>query len=231
MAWNPLKKSPVDVVIELPYLDVRTGPGRGYPIFHAIEKGESIRLIKRYKDWYKIKTLTGEQGWVARTSLNGAKTETGDTLVFIERGWNEYKHRKWELGVLLGDFSGATAFTALVGYHFTPNIATELKITNSYGDFSNGQLYGISLISLPFDNWKLSPFFSVGTGTLIVTPDSDLVQSEDRQEGVMTLGTGANYLIADHFLLRLEYNQHNVLTNRENNLEVYEWKAGFSVFF
>jgi uncharacterized protein YraI len=31
-----------EVRIADPYIDIRTGPGRGYPIFHVVERGKLI---------------------------------------------------------------------------------------------------------------------------------------------------------------------------------------------
>jgi len=50
-------------------------------------------------------------------------------------------------------------------------------------------------------------------------------------DSVLTVGGGFFIYASRNFLLRAEYNSHTVLTSREQNDEVHEWKAGFSVFF
>ena len=35
------------VVVTAPYLDLHTGPGRGYPVFHSVEEGEEIVIVRR----------------------------------------------------------------------------------------------------------------------------------------------------------------------------------------
>ncbi len=235
-SWNPFRlkifaKKNMEVIIHRPFINMRTGPGRGYPIFHVAEKGEVILIKKRRTDWYKAITQNGEVGWVKRDELSGALTLDGAVLDFDAPGWEEYANRKFEFGLMVGDFSGAESFTSMFGWRFTPTMSTQLKYTNSFGDFSNSQLYSVNLVSHPFVDWRLSPYFTFGTGLLLVEPDTTLVQSEDREENVLTIGGGLSCYFSRRFVLRMEYNNHTVLTNRPENEEVNEWKAGFSVFF
>ena len=222
----------VDLIVHHPFINMRTGPGRGFPVFHVVEKGEVLTITKRRGDWYKAVDKKGVKGWVKREKLNNALTPNGEILAFSSPGWDEYVNRKREIGILpFGDFSGAQSFTILTSYHFTPNIAAQVRYGYNYGDFSNSQLATLSIVNQPFTEWKISPFFMLGTGVLYVEPDTNLVQSEDRFENVMTVGGGLLYYVSRRFILRVEYNDHTVLTNRANNEEVDEWKAGFSVFF
>ena len=39
------------VIVLDPFLEMRTGPGRGYPVFHIAEEGDSIEIDKRRTDW------------------------------------------------------------------------------------------------------------------------------------------------------------------------------------
>lgn len=229
--WNPFSKKKYDVIIHQPFLNMRSGPGRGFPIFHVAEKGDVVRLIKRRNDWYKVRTEKEVIGWIKRDELNGALTTNGERVQFTEAGWTEYVNRRWELGLMTGDFSGADSFTLFGGYHYTPNLGTELRYTNSFGDFSTTELLTFNFTAQPFENWKVSPFFTVGAGQMKVKPTSTLVQAEDRDESVMTVGGGLLYYFTRRFVWRAEYNNHTVLTNRPENEEVHEWKAGFSVFF
>lgn len=130
-----------------------------------------------------------------------------------------------------GDFSGAESLSYMLSYHLTPNISTELKYTEAFGEFSNSKLYNLNAVHQIWPEWRVSPFFSLGAGILQTYPNSGLVETEDREDSVMTVGGGIFIYVSRNFLLRTEYNSHTVLTSREQNDEVHEWKAGFSVFF
>ena len=53
-----------EVVVSDPYIDLHTGPGRGYPIFYVAAQGDRITILKEQTEWYKIRTPRGKEGWV-----------------------------------------------------------------------------------------------------------------------------------------------------------------------
>lgn len=231
-AFDLFKNETFEVTITDAYVEMHTGPSRGFPITHVAEKGETITLLKKRTDWYKARTRKGITGWIYRDELHATLGgPEGPALTFSRPGREEYYYRKGELGVLGGSFEGARALTTYAGYHFTPNVSTELKITQAFGSFSNSKMASLNVVHQAFPNWYASPFFTLGAGMIHISPSSDLVQVEDREDPVLTVGAGVFVYLSRSFLLRVEYNDHKVLTTRENNEEVEEWKAGFSVFF
>jgi len=221
----------IEVIVTDPYADIHTGAGRGYPVFHIVEKGQKIRLYKRRTDWYKVETEDGKIGWIKRDQLQNTLDSEGMGIDFSGPGWQDYMARRLEFGFLGGDFDGARSLTTYLGYHLTPNISGELKYTQAFGEFSNNKLLGINVVHQPFPDWYLSPFFTLGSGTIHISPSSDIVQTEDREDPVLTVGGGFFIYLSRSFMIRLEYNNHTTLTTRETNEEVDEWKAGFSLFF
>jgi len=102
-AWsNPFKKKEgFEITVTAPFVELRTGPGRGYPITHIAERGENIRVFKRLTDWYKVETQKGVIGWIKNDELNDSLTEDGYLAVFSKPAREEYESRKWELGMAL----------------------------------------------------------------------------------------------------------------------------------
>ena len=49
------------VVVAEPYIELRTGPGRGYPVFHVVDRGDEIEVTKRRTDWFKVRTARGKK--------------------------------------------------------------------------------------------------------------------------------------------------------------------------
>lgn len=227
----PFSKEGIDVAVTDPFVEMHTGPGRGYPVFHVIEKGEQIHIFKRHTDWYKIRTSGGIEGWVKRDELGNTLGPDGSQIDFSAPDWQDYVDRRWEIGVLGGKFEDADAFTSYISYHLTHNISGELKYTESFSSIANNKLLSINAVHQPFPEWKISPFFTLGTGEIKIKPSADLVQSEDRENTVYSVGGGFFVYLSRRFLFRIEYNKHTLLTKRENNEEVEEWKAGFSAFF
>jgi len=225
------KDKSVSVVVTDAYAEVHTGPGRGYPVFHTIEKGENIRILKKRTDWYKVETVDGKTGWVHRNEFVSTMGLHGEEVALSAPSREQFDNRRWELGVGGGDFSGARGLNAYLGYHLTDNISTELRFTEAFGSFSNSKMVSLNAVHQPFPEWTVSPFFTLGTGGILISPSSDIVQTDDRENGVLTVGGGFIFYVSRSFLFRVEYNDHTLLTKRESNEEVDEWKAGFSVFF
>ena len=60
---DPPKERPQErLQVTDPYLELRTGPGRGYPIFFVAERNEWVEIELRYTDWYRVRTAGGKVG-------------------------------------------------------------------------------------------------------------------------------------------------------------------------
>ncbi len=214
-----------------PFVEIRTGPGRGYPVFYVAEAGEWIELLKRKTDWVKVLTPQGEEGWVLRDDIERTLDATGEAVAFSDPKFDDFSSRDWEAGVLTGSFEKAAVNTLYVGYQFTPNLSTELSVSQVLGDFSQILITNINLVHQPFPQWRVSPFFTLGTGKAFIQPKATLVQGEDRDEDTTHYGVGVRFYLTDRYFLRAEYREYLVMTNRDNNEEAEEWKVGLSVFF
>jgi opacity protein-like surface antigen len=211
-------------------LELHTAPGSGYPLFHAIETGESLRIFKRRGEWYKVETADGTQGWVHRTHLN-ALFDAQDQLVdFPHPNWKEAQNTI-QLGLLLGKTAGAISYTTYLNYRFTEHLSTEVKYTQAFGDFSSTKMASLHLLHHPFPQWRLSPFFSLGSGSVKVSPNAVVAVPEDRQDSFLAVGGGVIYHFSARIDLRAEYSKSTILTTRESNEDIEEWKAGFSLLF
>ncbi len=224
------RDTPLSVTVKGPFVELQLFPGRGYPKFHAVEKHQQLRLLKSRAGWYKVATEDGVEGWVHRRDLVDIYDDTGKLVDFSVPNWSDAAD-PWHMGLLGSQLGGVGAYNLLLGYRFTANFSTELRYSQAFGDFSNTKVANLSLVHQAFPHWRYSPFFSLGAGVLKTFPDAVLVEAEDRQDSVLTLGTGLFIYLNHKVVVRFEYNKHTVLTTQANNDEVEEWKAGLSVFF
>lgn len=229
--WDFFKRDGVQLVTTVPYVNMRTGPGRGFPVFHSLEKGEQFRVYKRRTDWFKVESSDGVKGWVHRSDLIETEGTQGEEVAFAAIGREDYINRRLEFGILSGDFGGTESMTTYLGFHLTQNISFELKRTETFSPVANNKLTALHAVHRPFPTWRVSPFFTLGTGEIEISPSSSLVQPEERTNPVYTVGGGTFVYLSRRFLGRLEYNNHTLITSRNVNEEVEEWKLGFSVFF
>lgn len=214
-----------------PFIELHTGPGSGYPVFHVEDRGKFIRIVSSRVDWFKVVTEKNVEGWVHQAQLEKTFTEAGEQFKAPEATIGDFSTRRWELGLLGGDFNGATVFSVYTGYIFTPNLSAEFIFSHAIGDYSSNILGGMGLLGQPFPTWRLSPFFTLGAGSIRTEPRLALVQSPDREDTYTYVGVGFRSYITRRFIFRAEYKNYVAFTSRDENEEVDEWKAGFAVFF
>ena len=219
------------LTVTAPYIDLRLFAGRGYPIFHIIEKGEQLYLLKRRTEWFKVETRTGKVGWIKRNDMNNTQDEESTPLDFSNSGWRDKAKNRFQMGLTAGSLEGTIAYSPFITYHFTPNISAEITYTQAYGDFSTLNVGALSLTHQPFPSWRVSPYFRLGSGIIQTHPNTILVQSEDREDPILTVGGGIMLNVSRRLMLRMEYDSHTIMTTRDVNEEVTEWKAGFGVLF
>ena len=68
------------VVIDDPYIEMSTGPGSGYPVFHVMERGESVEIILQRTDWYTVKNDNGMEGRVPFFALSKTISHGGEAV-------------------------------------------------------------------------------------------------------------------------------------------------------
>ncbi|TLZ28485.1 MAG: SH3 domain-containing protein, partial [Gammaproteobacteria bacterium] len=52
----------LQLFVAQPYLELHTGPGRGYPVFHVVPRDASVDVLFRRIDWFEVRTEHGVEG-------------------------------------------------------------------------------------------------------------------------------------------------------------------------
>jgi hypothetical protein len=225
------ERQPREVTIADPYIELHTGPGRGYPIFFVAERGENIALLKRRTEWFKVQVARGQEGWVHFEQLTTTLNPDGEPFDLPALGFTDYAARRWEVGALYGDFGGANVIGMYGSRSLTPNLSGELWVSQALGRFSDSTMVTANIVHLMYPDWRASPYFTLGAGVINTQPKATLVATTDRTDSVALAGAGVRMYVARRFVFRAEYKAHVVFTSRDDNEEVSEWKAGFSFFF
>ncbi len=219
------------VIVADPYLEMRTGPGRGYPIFNVVDRGEEIDIVMQRTQWYLVRAADGKEGWVDRAQMELTFQPDGDRLSFAKPGVEEFTNARWEVGLLTGDFDGANIISVYGGYSLNPNVSLEIWGSQILGNFSNGWMGSVNVVHEAWPEWRVSPFFTLGAGVIHTEPKSTIVVSQDRTDQIGHVGVGIRAYVARRFLLRAEFKSYVVFTSRDENEEIEEWKVGFAFFF
>lgn len=220
-----------EVLVAEPYLELRTGPGRGYPVTQVVPRGEAVTLLKRRTDWFKVRDARGREGWTHRDRLAATLTPQGGAVPVEAPGREEFEEHRREAGLLAGDFEGANVISGYASYAFNPQLAGELRASQLLGNASDGQVLAAGLTHVFRPDWRIQPFVSMGAGMIRIQPRATLVQAPDRTDELAYAGAGIKVYLSRQFIFRAEYNKFVVFTDRDENEEPTEWKLGFAFFF
>jgi SH3-like domain-containing protein len=56
-------------------VNVRTGPGKRYPISWVfVRRGYPVEIFEEFEHWRRIRDISGETGWVHKSLLSGRRT-------------------------------------------------------------------------------------------------------------------------------------------------------------
>jgi hypothetical protein len=214
-----------------PYIEMRTGPGRGYPVFYVAERGESIILLKQKTDWIKLRNERGVEGWARVDDIGRTLDSSGQALAIKAPDLDAFSQRRWEAGIMAGSFDNTDMVSAYGGWHFTRNLSLELSLSENVGNYSDGRMATVDIVHQMFPHWRFSPFFSLGAGVRDTRPRSSLVSTRDRTDNTASVGAGLRIYLSKRLFMRLQYKNYVVMTDRDDDEEVNEWKIGISAFF
>ena len=214
-----------------PYIELRFGPGRGFPLFYTAERGEWIEILKRKTDWFKVRLASGKEGWVYRLQLENTLTEAGARTTFRDAMLADYLNRRLEVGFGWGKFEKDPVLTMRVGYGLTPNFIAELSASQVTATYSSSSLMQLNLMALPFADQRVSPYFTLGVGRYKKTPKVTLVNAPEISVTAANAGLGVRVYLTRNFLVRGDFREYMAPIN-DNRVDTFkEWTIGLGVFF
>ncbi|MEW9796536.1 SH3 domain-containing protein [Alteromonas sp. CYL-A6] len=233
IAVNTVRADEVSVSVAEPFAEMHTGPASEYPVFHVVERGEVIVVLKAHTGWYKVRTADGKEGWIARASLIATRDMNNRPVSVSETGFDGYQARQWEVGMHAGRLEDVNMLSLSAAWFMTENISAEVSAGQALGDFSDNRFWLVRLTHDTFPDWRASPYFSLGAGQIRTEPSATLVQigAETRTSDLLEVGLGVRVYLVRNFVMRAEYKRLTALTARDELEELNTWSLGFSVFF
>ncbi len=224
----------VQVKLADPFINLHTGPGKAYPIFHVVDRGESASIEKRRTNWFRIRAENGKVGWASRDEMQLTLLPDGEQFYVKDATEEDFIQRNWSYGITGGEFDKAPVVTVFSAYSFTENMAVELSYGQSSADLSSSNLLKANLMMQPYPEWTVSPYFTLGVGRIKVKSGATLISANRSESTVTQVGLGLHYYLSRRFVLRFELNEYVILSatnSNDENEEIGEWKTGFSIFF
>ncbi len=214
-----------------PYLELRTGPGRGFPIFFVVQRADWVEIELRYTDWYKVRTAEGKLGWVNRRQLETTLTDAGGQKTFRDLVLDDYLNRRVQLGAAWGRFKSEPMLKVWTSYKLSDTLTTEVTIGQVQGVFSGTDFWHLNLQSEPWSDRRLSPFFGIGFGNFKNLPNSSLVSAIPTNAKLGNATVGARFYLTDRFVLRADYSLYTAFLSDARSTEYRAFTAGISFFF
>jgi uncharacterized protein YgiM (DUF1202 family) len=219
------------VTVTDPYVEMRTGPGRGYPIFFVAGRGEQIDIELRHTDWFRVRTVGGKVGWVHRAQLETTLTASGQQKSFRDILVDDYLSRKVQVGFAWGQFKSEPMLKVWGSYRLSETLSIEATLGQVQGVFSGTDFWHLNLLAEPWSDQRISPFFGIGVGRFKNFPNLSLVDADTTSANLANAGVGVRYYLTDRFVLRADYSLYTVFVNDSKTKEYGAWSAGVSFFF
>ena len=214
-----------------PFLEMRTGPGRGYPVFFVVARGQSVVVELRHTDWYKVRAQAGQLGWVHRGQLESTLTAAGSTKTFRDIALDDYLSRRVQMGGAWGRFKSEPMLKLWASYKLSDTLSVEADTGQVQGVFSGTNFWHLSLHSEPWSDQRLSPFFGVGLGQFKNFPNQSLVGATVTDAKLAHAIVGARYYLSERFVLRADWSIYTAFVSDQRSTEYRAITAGVSFFF
>ncbi len=217
--------------------ELRSGPGASYQRVRVAERGDTFRVAQRASTgyWFRVELPDGTYAWVHGDSVynHQVSREQASGGRFLPEVFAPppLPSATGELAVqfgILGFFNGFMAIRpALV---IQPEVELELNLGGSVGD--GGTLLiasGGPLVNL-FPDSPVVPFFTVGGGFAVTSPNADTFLLDPGMLGVLYGGGGLRFGFRYRITFRIEARGYAFFDeNRIVALE--EITGGLTVFF
>jgi hypothetical protein len=214
-----------------PYIELHTGPGRGYPVFFVVAKQEFVEVELRRTDWFKVRTSGGKEGWVHREQLERTLTEAGAAKTFRDVLLDDYLRRRLEMGAAWGRFDSEPMLKLWTAYRMSDALSLEGTLGQVQGVFSGTDYWHIDVMAEPASDRRLSPFFAVGLGRFKNVPNASLVGALKTNANLATASVGLKYHITERFVGRIDYTYYTAFVSDQRTREFRAVTAGLSFFF
>ena len=219
----------LELVVSEPYLEMHSGPGRGYPVIYVVGRDEVVTVLYSRTDWYKVRAPRGQEGWARRSELALAKLPSGAPAPIP--AYPDFATHRWEVGAGYGVYNRQNLVTAYADYGLTNSIDAEFVVEQALGTLDNRIITSIGLrhTFLPDFKW-ISPTAGIGTAYQHIedkVPPAPL-QSNNQMAYV---SLGARGFITKRFMWRADWRHYVVFNNQNVYEDLEEWKFGLAVFF
>lgn len=226
---------PEQVQVADAFLELHTGPGRGFPVFHVAGRGDWVEILLRHTDWFKVRvgkdSNNVKEGWVSRAQMETTLTRAGLRKTFRDVLLDDYLRRRVEMGMAWGRFKTEPMLKLWTGFRFSETLSVEAAVGQVQGVFTGTDFWHIGLNAEPWADKRLSPFVGIGLGKFKNIPNTSLVSAITTDAKLASATAGVRWHMTDRFVLRADYSIYTAFVADTRASEYRAVTAGISFFF
>ena len=219
----------LELVVSEPYLEMHSGPGRGFPVVYVVGRDEIVTVLYSRTDWYKVRAPRGQEGWARREDLARTKLASGEPAPIPT--YPDFATHRWEVGAGYGVYNRQNLVTAYADYGLTTSIDAEFVVQQALGTLDNRLITSLGLRHTFIPEWKwFSPTAGIGTAYQRIADKVPPAPLENHNQ-LAYASVGARGFITKRFMWRFDWRAYVVFNRLNVNEELEEWKFGLAVFF
>ena len=219
----------LQLVVSEPYLEMHSGPGRGYPVIYVIGRDEVVTVLYSRTDWYKVRAPRGQEGWARREELALTKLASGEPAPIPP--YPDFASHRWEVGAGYGVYNRENLVTSYLDYGLTDSLDAELVLQQAFGTIDNRNIVTIGLRNTIIPEWKwFSPTVGLGTGYQTISDKVPPAPQESNNQ-LAYASIGARGFITRRFMWRFDWRAYYVFNKLDTSEVLEEWKLDLAVFF
>src|ERR1700722_303818 len=113
----------LELVVTEPYLEMHSGPGRGFPVVYVVGRDELVTVLYSRTEGYKVRAPHGQEGWVRRADLALTALASGEPAPIPP--YPDFSTHRWEVGAGYGVYNRQNLVTAYADFLITDSIDAE----------------------------------------------------------------------------------------------------------
>lgn len=223
--------TPPRLALSEAYVELHTGPSRGYPVFHVAARGDEVQLLLAHTGWVKLRTTQGVEGWVRRDDLQGTLTAAGLGPGAVQRFADTHLRERLEFGAAWGRFVGQPMLRLGGRYRLGEALGVEAAIGQVQGLYSGTDFWQLDATVEPMSDLALSPYLAVGVGRFSNLPNASLVEQGSTHANQAHVGVGARWRFGSRYVLRADWSLYTALLSEQRSREYRALTLGLSFLF
>jgi hypothetical protein len=133
----------LELVVTRPFLEMHSGPGRGYPVIYVVGRDETVTVLYSRTDWYKVRAPRGQEGWARRSDLAQTVLASGEPAPIPP--YPDFASHRWEVGAGYGVYNRQNMVTAYADFGLTESLDIEAVVQQALGTIDNRVIGSIGI--------------------------------------------------------------------------------------